>query len=200
MFPSSSYSFLLCFFSLANSNEAVPRPPSSRPYGGLTPQGPAPSGIRGHASFLKTHYDVRLQECSHNPSWRYSICTMLSFAHSNATFLLAIISMSSPNFVPQPHTPLFLLHPDAATCLPILWFVREVMLHVLKAYSCQFEIEPQVAERQGKYLAILLNKIGKANGGRANSAKDVDFGDQFVYKHMGSMASIGSYKALVDLR
>ncbi|KAG5071535.1 hypothetical protein JHK86_006746 [Glycine max] len=80
------------------------------------------------------------------------------------------------------------------------WFVREVMLHVLKAYSCQFEIEPQVAERQGKYLAILLNKIGKANGGRANSAKDVDFGDQFVYKHMGSMASIGSYKALVDLR
>lgn len=58
----------------------------------------------------------------------------------------------------------------------------------------------QVAERQGKYLGILLNKIGKANGGRANSAKDVDFGDQFVYKHMGSMASIGSYKALVDLR
>ena len=75
----------------------------------------------------------------------------------------------------------------------------------LKAYSCQFnalacEIKPQVAERQGKYLAFLLNKIGKANGGRANSAKDVDFGDQFVYKHMGSMASIGSYKALVDLR
>ena len=75
----------------------------------------------------------------------------------------------------------------------------------LKAYSCQFnalafEIKPQVAERQGKYLGILLNKIGKANGGRANSAKDVDFGDQFVYKHMGSMASIGSYKALVDLR
>ncbi|KAK7385536.1 hypothetical protein VNO78_31259 [Psophocarpus tetragonolobus] len=58
----------------------------------------------------------------------------------------------------------------------------------------------QVAERQGRYLAILLNKIGKANGGRANSAKDVDFGDQFVYRHLGSMASIGSYKALVDLR
>ena len=80
------------------------------------------------------------------------------------------------------------------------------MFHMcLKAYSCQFnalacEIKPQVAERQGKYLGILLNKIGKANGGRANSAKDVDFGDQFVYKHMGSMASIGSYKALVDLR
>ncbi|QCE00905.1 NADH dehydrogenase [Vigna unguiculata] len=58
----------------------------------------------------------------------------------------------------------------------------------------------QVAERQGKYLAILLNKIGNANGGRANSAKDLDFGEQFVYKHLGSMASIGSYKALVDLR
>jgi len=57
-----------------------------------------------------------------------------------------------------------------------------------------------VAERQGKYLASLLNKIGKANGGRANSAKDIDFGEQFVYRHLGSMASIGSYKALVDLR
>ncbi|KAJ4840973.1 tubulin alpha 1 [Turnera subulata] len=58
----------------------------------------------------------------------------------------------------------------------------------------------QVAERQGKYLASLLNKIGKAGGGRANSAKDMEFGDPFVYKHLGSMATIGSYKALVDLR
>ncbi|KAK7300933.1 hypothetical protein RJT34_11786 [Clitoria ternatea] len=58
----------------------------------------------------------------------------------------------------------------------------------------------QVAERQGKYLANLLNKIGNANGGRANCAKDADFGDPFVYKHVGSMASVGSYKALVDLR
>lgn len=58
----------------------------------------------------------------------------------------------------------------------------------------------QVAERQGKYLANVLNKIGKANGGRANSAKDIDLGEQFVYKHLGSMATIGSYKALVDLR
>lgn len=57
-----------------------------------------------------------------------------------------------------------------------------------------------MAERQGKYLANLLNKIGKANGGRANSAKDIDLGEQFVYKHLGSMATIGSYKALVDLR
>ncbi|RYR46645.1 hypothetical protein Ahy_A07g032404 isoform A [Arachis hypogaea] len=58
----------------------------------------------------------------------------------------------------------------------------------------------QVAERQGKYLAALLNKIGRANGSRANSIKDMDFGDPFVYKHLGSMATIGSYKALVDLR
>ncbi|XP_065877625.1 internal alternative NAD(P)H-ubiquinone oxidoreductase A1, mitochondrial-like [Euphorbia lathyris] len=58
----------------------------------------------------------------------------------------------------------------------------------------------QVAERQGKYLAGLLNRIGKSGGGYANSGKDIDFGDQFVYKHLGSMATIGSYKALVDLR
>ncbi|GLT81723.1 hypothetical protein SLE2022_001580 [Rubroshorea leprosula] len=58
----------------------------------------------------------------------------------------------------------------------------------------------QVAERQGKYLAELLNKTGKAGGGRANSAKDIEIGDPFVYKHLGSMATIGRYKALVDLR
>lgn len=58
----------------------------------------------------------------------------------------------------------------------------------------------QVAERQGKYLAYLLNKIGKAGGGRANSAKDLELGDPFVYRHLGSMATIGRYKALVDLR
>ncbi|KAK9279381.1 hypothetical protein L1049_013060 [Liquidambar formosana] len=58
----------------------------------------------------------------------------------------------------------------------------------------------QVAEREGKYLANLLNKIGKAGGGRANTAKDMELGDPFVYKHLGSMATIGRYKALVDLR
>ncbi|KAK6138216.1 hypothetical protein DH2020_028050 [Rehmannia glutinosa] len=58
----------------------------------------------------------------------------------------------------------------------------------------------QVAERQGKYLAKLLNRLGKAGGGRADAAKDMDFGDQFVYRHLGSMATIGRYKALVDLR
>ncbi|KAL8483502.1 hypothetical protein ACS0TY_026260 [Phlomoides rotata] len=58
----------------------------------------------------------------------------------------------------------------------------------------------QVAERQGKYLAKLLNHIVKAGGGRADAAKALDFGDQFVYKHLGSMATVGSFKALVDLR
>ncbi|MBA0587569.1 internal alternative NAD(P)H-ubiquinone oxidoreductase A1, mitochondrial [Gossypium raimondii] len=58
----------------------------------------------------------------------------------------------------------------------------------------------QVAERQGKYLADLLNKIGKEGGGHANRAKALDFGDPFEYKHLGSMATVGRFKALVDLR
>ncbi|KAI3745485.1 hypothetical protein L1987_58599 [Smallanthus sonchifolius] len=58
----------------------------------------------------------------------------------------------------------------------------------------------QVAERQGKYLVELFNKkIGKQNAGKACSANDVVLGDPFVYKHLGSMASVGRYKALVDL-
>lgn len=58
----------------------------------------------------------------------------------------------------------------------------------------------KVAEREGKYLANLLNVMGKAGGGRAFSAKDTELGEPFVYKHLGSMATIGRYKALVDLR
>ncbi|CAK9164194.1 unnamed protein product [Ilex paraguariensis] len=58
----------------------------------------------------------------------------------------------------------------------------------------------QVAERQGKYLAKRLNRIGKAAGGRANAAKGMEPGKPFVYRHLGSMATIGRYKALVDLR
>ncbi|XP_059626459.1 internal alternative NAD(P)H-ubiquinone oxidoreductase A1, mitochondrial-like [Cornus florida] len=58
----------------------------------------------------------------------------------------------------------------------------------------------QVAERQGKYVANLLNRIGKSGGGRANSAKEMELGEPFVYKHLGSMATVGRYKALVDLR
>lgn len=57
-----------------------------------------------------------------------------------------------------------------------------------------------MAERQGEYLAKLLNRVGNAGGGHANSANDLSLGDPFVYKHLGSMATIGRYKALVDLR
>lgn len=42
-------------------------------------------------------------------------------------------------------------------------------------------------------------KLGKQNAGKAGSANDVNLGDPFVYKHLGSMASVGRYKALVDL-
>ncbi|KAG8385612.1 hypothetical protein BUALT_Bualt03G0063200 [Buddleja alternifolia] len=58
----------------------------------------------------------------------------------------------------------------------------------------------QVAEREGKFLVELFNRIGKQDGGKAFSAKDIPLGDPFVYKHLGSMASVGRYKALVDLR
>ncbi|CAL9103899.1 unnamed protein product, partial [Musa textilis] len=58
----------------------------------------------------------------------------------------------------------------------------------------------QVAEREGKYLANLFNRMGKQNGGRAHRAEDVPLGDPFVYRHLGSMASVGRYRALVDLR
>ncbi|KAM7506122.1 hypothetical protein LguiB_005026 [Lonicera macranthoides] len=58
----------------------------------------------------------------------------------------------------------------------------------------------QVAEREGKYLVELFNNIGKQNGGKAFSSKDVTLGEPFVYQHLGSMATVGRYKALVDLR
>lgn len=67
-------------------------------------------------------------------------------------------------------------------------------------YVC-LNLSKQVAERQGKYLAELFNKkIGEQDGGKALSAKDINLGDPFVYKHLGSMATVGRYKALVDLR
>ncbi|KAM1644531.1 hypothetical protein ACFX13_006079 [Malus domestica] len=59
---------------------------------------------------------------------------------------------------------------------------------------------PKSPERQGKYLANLLNKIGKAGGGRANAARDYKYKEPFVYKHLGSMATLGRYRALMDLR
>ncbi|XP_057961310.1 internal alternative NAD(P)H-ubiquinone oxidoreductase A1, mitochondrial-like [Malania oleifera] len=58
----------------------------------------------------------------------------------------------------------------------------------------------QVAEREGKFLMGLFNMIGKQNGGKAFGAKGIPLGEPFVYKHLGSMATVGRYKALVDLR
>ncbi|XP_068324188.1 internal alternative NAD(P)H-ubiquinone oxidoreductase A1, mitochondrial-like [Pyrus communis] len=58
----------------------------------------------------------------------------------------------------------------------------------------------QVAEREGKFLVELFNRIGKQDAGKAFSARDIPLGEQFVYKHLGSMATVGGYKALVDLR
>ncbi|CAN4102203.1 unnamed protein product [Withania somnifera] len=70
---------------------------------------------------------------------------------------------------------------------------------VQDVYSIVF-LKVQVAERQGKYFSSLLNKVGKEGGGHANSAQNMNLGDPFIYKHLGSMATIGKYKALVDLR
>lgn len=56
----------------------------------------------------------------------------------------------------------------------------------------------QVAERQGKYVASALNKLAKTGHARANSGTPSI--EPFVYKHLGSMATVGRHKALVDLR
>ncbi|KAI3986798.1 hypothetical protein MKX01_039772 [Papaver californicum] len=45
----------------------------------------------------------------------------------------------------------------------------------------------QMAEREGKFLVNLFNNIGKQNGGKAFSAKNITLGEPFVYKHLGSM-------------
>ncbi|BBN13407.1 NADH:quinone reductase (non-electrogenic) [Marchantia polymorpha subsp. ruderalis] len=58
----------------------------------------------------------------------------------------------------------------------------------------------QVAEREGKYLARVLNEFGKHGAGRAGAKLDSAAIKPFIYRHLGSMASVGSYKALVDLR
>ncbi|XP_078435131.1 internal alternative NAD(P)H-ubiquinone oxidoreductase A1, mitochondrial-like [Wolffia australiana] len=58
----------------------------------------------------------------------------------------------------------------------------------------------QVAERQGKFLAGQLNQIARAGGGYANCAGEIELGPPFHYRHLGSMATVGRYKALVDLR
>ncbi|XP_078156949.1 internal alternative NAD(P)H-ubiquinone oxidoreductase A1, mitochondrial-like [Carex rostrata] len=58
----------------------------------------------------------------------------------------------------------------------------------------------QVAERQGKYLATVFATMAKQRGGKANQSEDVNLGKPFEYHHLGSMASVGRYKALVDLK
>ncbi|XP_073273835.1 internal alternative NAD(P)H-ubiquinone oxidoreductase A1, mitochondrial-like [Primulina huaijiensis] len=59
----------------------------------------------------------------------------------------------------------------------------------------------QVAEREGKFLVELFNRMRRTQDwGKAFSMKDTALGDPFVYRHLGSMASVGRYKALVDLR
>ncbi|KAL3690754.1 hypothetical protein R1sor_004405 [Riccia sorocarpa] len=60
----------------------------------------------------------------------------------------------------------------------------------------------QVAEREGKYLAVALNRLAKAGAGRAGSKLQQGpvAENPFVYTHLGSLASVGSYKALLDLR
>ncbi|XP_078156833.1 internal alternative NAD(P)H-ubiquinone oxidoreductase A1, mitochondrial-like [Carex rostrata] len=58
----------------------------------------------------------------------------------------------------------------------------------------------QVAERQGKYLATVFETMAKQYAGKAYRTKNADMGKPFEYNHLGSMASVGRYKALVDLR
>ena len=58
----------------------------------------------------------------------------------------------------------------------------------------------QVAEREGRYLARLLGRVAAQGGSKAHCIGKVELGEPFVYKHIGSMASVGRYKALVDLR
>ncbi|KAL6341283.1 hypothetical protein AAG906_032401 [Vitis piasezkii] len=57
----------------------------------------------------------------------------------------------------------------------------------------------QVAERQGKYLAEQLNRIGKAGGGYANRARDMEFGEPFVYKHLGAWHPLADTRLLWTL-
>lgn len=93
--------------------------------------------------------------------------------------------------------------------LPALAQVRWISFHTRlfsHSFAAAFLISffdlyiDQVAEREGKFLVELFNRIGKQDGGKASSVKDIPLGDPFVYKHLGSMASVGRYKALVDLR
>jgi NADH:ubiquinone reductase (non-electrogenic) len=78
-------------------------------------------------------------------------------------------------------------------------YISSFFVHLLDKQVIAF-ITMQVAERQGKYLATVFETIRKQKGGKANQLKDVDLGKPFEYHHLGSMASVGRYKALVDLK
>eukprot|EP00897_Mesotaenium_endlicherianum_P007733 jgi/Mesen1/6989/ME000364S06163 len=60
----------------------------------------------------------------------------------------------------------------------------------------------QVAEREGAWLAKRLNRMAKEGCARAGmtDAEDSLHLAPFVYKQLGSMASVGSYRALIDVR
>ncbi|GMY37256.1 internal alternative NAD(P)H-ubiquinone oxidoreductase A1, mitochondrial-like [Fagus crenata] len=85
------------------------------------------------------------------------------------------------------------------TKLAIATGAEPLTIGIKAVYGNEFFLR-EVAKREGKYLVELFNKIGKQNGGKVSSANDIPLGDPFVYKHLGSMASVGGYKALVDLR
>lgn len=48
-------------------------------------------------------------------------------------------------------------------------------------------------------MAKALNNLAPG-AGKAGKSVDVPTVDPFVYRHLGSMATVGRYKALVDLR
>ncbi|KAJ1984305.1 hypothetical protein H4R34_000729 [Dimargaris verticillata] len=51
----------------------------------------------------------------------------------------------------------------------------------------------QVARQKARYLAQVLNRVGRVQGWTLNDEK------QFTYQHLGSMAYLGGWKAIVDL-
>jgi NADH:ubiquinone reductase (non-electrogenic) len=74
----------------------------------------------------------------------------------------------------------------------------KLTLDLTECYVISLETISQVAERQGKYIAKALNKLAKEGEGHAGAHRTP--ADPFVYRHLGSMATVGRYKALVDVR
>ncbi|KAL3740233.1 hypothetical protein ACJRO7_021504 [Eucalyptus globulus] len=76
-------------------------------------------------------------------------------------------------------------------------FLEQTERPVLLALA---QVQSPFIEREGKFLEELLRRIGKQNGGKTFCSKDIPLGDPFVYRYLGSMASVGRYKVLVNLR